>query len=59
MGGVPIGILRDYGLTMHQGVDEFYCQVLDEMTSLHFGYLVDALPSVRTKNETLKKKNLL
>ena len=58
MGGVPIEILRDYGLTMHQGVDEFYCQVLDRMTSLHFDYLEGALSlQLGRRTEHLKKKN--
>ncbi len=54
---MPIGVLRDYGLIMHQGVDVFYFQVLDQMTSLHFDYLEGALSlQLGRRTEHLKKK---
>lgn len=50
------GILREYGLTMPQGVEEFYSQVSEKIASLNFGYLEDALRFQLRRSSELKAK---
>lgn len=50
------GILREYGLTMPQGVEEFHANVSEKIASLNFPYLEDALKFQLRRSVELKAK---
>ena len=50
------GILREYGLTIPQGVEEFYANVSEKIASLNFPYLEDNLRFQLRRSVELKAR---